>query len=150
MEIEFDINASANEVFDEIISSILDDIKRSTGKKVALEKLYENYSYSKSMVNYMGKSVDVTVKINNLIYAERYSATIINPKGSNTIEYNLCESDNGVKLTYKESYDSKSIFQKLNYKLMSLFFTRSNKKIMEKRFRYLEQGIIAKRDKNKM
>lgn len=150
MELEVDINASANEVFDEIIASVLDDIKRSTGKKVALEKLCENYSYSKSMVNYMGKSVDVTVIINNLIYPEKYSATIINQKGSNTIEYNLCENDNGVKLKYKESYDSKSIFQKLNYKLVSLFFTRGNKKIMEKRFHCLEQGIIAKRDKNKM
>lgn len=148
MELEVNIKASAKEVFDELIAAILEDIKNSTGKKIAIEKLGENYSYKKKLMNYSGSNIDVTVNIDKFIYPNQYIATITNPKGANTIEYSLCDQEDSVNIKYREEYKSKSIFQKLNHMLMSLIFTRSNKKKVIKKFNYLEQELLKRKVKS--
>lgn len=147
MELQVNMKASAKEVFDELQRALLRDIKTSTGKNVSLEKLDKDYSYEKKLNNYLGNSVDVTVNIDKLNYPIEYSATISNSKGSNTVQYILNENEDSVDIKYIENYKAKSLLGKINYSIMSLVFTRSNKKRIKKQFLYLENQIMSKNNK---
>ena len=146
MELEVKINATAKEVFDQLIKAVQQDIKYSTGKEVAVDKISEDYSYKKKLMSYVGKDVGVTVKIDKLVYPTQYSATFTNPNGKNSIEYNLIDSEDSVKIIYKESYVYTSKLQNLNYKIMEFIFSRSNKKKMMRNFSYLEKQILDNRN----
>ncbi|RDU37841.1 hypothetical protein DRW41_08465 [Neobacillus piezotolerans] len=142
MEIKVQLQVSAKEVFEQLLSSIIQDIKNSTGQTIAKDKLSKDFSYEKSLRNHMGYDVTVKVQINELIQPLKYSATIENPKGFNTIEYSLKDTVKGVEITYKENYKAKSALQNWNYILISLIYSRRSKKKMRNQFAYLEQQIL--------
>lgn len=147
MEIEVKINVSAKEVFGELVKSVQHDIKNSTGKKISVEKLYENYSYKKRLVGFSGEDIEVSVNIDKLVYPSNYSAKITNPKGVNIIEYIIQDNDDGSTIKYLERYESKSIFSRLNNMLVSFLFSKSSKKKIIKNFNVLEQQILDKRNR---
>jgi ABC-type antimicrobial peptide transport system permease subunit len=142
MELKVNLQVSANEVFEQLLKSLGQDIKNSTGQMIASDKLSKDFSYKKSIRNHMGYVVQVKVKINELIRPIKYSATIENPNGVNTIEYTLTETAKGVEIVYKENYKASSTLQNWNYILASIFFSRRGKKKMRKQFSNLEQQIL--------
>lgn len=145
MELKVQLQVSANEVFEQLLSSIVQDIKTSTGQTIAKDKLSKDYSYKKSIRNHMGYVVPVKVTINDLIRPIKYCATIENPNGVNTTEYTLTDTEKGVKIAYKENYKASSTLQNWNYVLASIFYSRRSKKKMRKQFAYLEQQILNAR-----
>jgi hypothetical protein len=142
MEIKVELKVSANEVFEQLLDLLIQDIKNSTGQTFAKNKLSNGFSYQKILRNNMGYDVTVNVHINELIQPNKYSATIENPKGTNTIEYTLRDTLIGVEITYKENYKASSYLLNWNYLLVSLIYSRRSKKKMRKQFAYLEQQIL--------
>ncbi|MEH6991490.1 DUF3284 domain-containing protein [Neobacillus drentensis] len=142
MEIKVELQVSANEVFEQLLNSIIQDVKNSTSQTIAKNKLSKGFAYKKILRSNMGYDVTVNVQINELIQPNKYSATIENPKGTNTIEYTLRDTLKGVEITYKENYKASSNLQNWNYLLVSLIYSRRSKKKMRKQFAYLEQQIL--------
>ncbi|TYS69455.1 DUF3284 domain-containing protein [Sutcliffiella horikoshii] len=142
MEIKVELQVSANEVFEQLLESLIQDIKNSTGQTIPKNKLSKGFSYKKILRSNMGYDVTVNVQINELIQPNKYSATIENPKGTNTIEYSLRDTLKGVEITYKEYYKALSNLQNWNYLLVSLIYSRRSKKKMRKQFANLEQQIL--------
>jgi hypothetical protein len=147
MDIKVKLQASANEVFEQLLESLIQDIKNSTGQTIAKNNLSKGYSYKKVLRNNMGYDVTVNVQINELIQPNKYIATIETPKGTNTIEYTLKDTLKGVEITYKENYKASSYLQNWNYVLVSLIYSRRSKKKMRKQFAYLEQQILNAKNK---
>lgn len=143
MELKVFLKARAKDVFEELLNSILQDIKTSTGQTVTKNRLCKDFSYQKIIRNHVGYDVSVEVQIKELISPTKYCAIIKNPKGTNTIEYVLCDRDEGVDITYKESYSASSTLLNLNYILASLIYSRSSKNRMRKQFAILEQRILG-------
>ncbi|MEI4771972.1 DUF3284 domain-containing protein [Psychrobacillus sp. FJAT-51614] len=142
MELRVQLQVSAKEVFEQLLSSIIQDINNSTGQTIAMDQLSKDFSYEKSIRNHMGYNVTVKVQINELIQPIKYSATIENPKEFNTIEYSLKDTVKGVEITYKENYKAKSTLQNWNYILISLIYSKGSKKKLHNQFAYLEQQIL--------
>lgn len=142
MELKVQLQVSANEVFEQLLHSIVQDIKNCTGQTIAKVELAKDFSYKKSLRNHMDYEVTVKVQINELIQPIKYSASIETPKGCNTIEYTLRDTIEGVEITYKENYKASSNLQNWNYFLVSLIYSRRSKKKMRKQFAYLEQQIL--------
>src|SRR5262245_15888461 len=142
MELKVQLRVSANEVFEQLLISIVQDIKNSTGQTIDKDKLSNDFSYKKSIRNHMGYVVPVKVQVNELIRPIKYSVAIENPSGINTMEYTLTDTVKGVEITYKENYRASSTLQNWNYILVSIIFSRRSKKKMLKQFAYLEQQIL--------
>lgn len=146
MELKVQLKVSANEVFEQLLNYISEDIKNSTSKSVAIDKLQKDFSYKKILRNQLGNEVPVKVMISELSRPTRYSACIENKKGTNTIDYILNDIDEGVEITYKETFKSQSMLQSWNYFFASLIYTGRSKKKMRKQFAYLEQHILDSKD----
>ncbi len=146
MELKVNLKVSANEVFEQLLNLICEDIKDSTGKSITVDKLQKDFTYKKSLRNQLGNEVKVQVKINELIPPARYSVSIEAPKGTNTMEYVLCDTTEGVEITYVEKFKSTSMLQNWNYFLASLVYSRRSKQKVRKQFDYLEQLILNLKD----
>lgn len=141
MELNVQLQVRAEEVFEQLLRSILQDIKQSTGQTISKEQIEKGFSYQKNIKNRMGYDTNVKVKIDELIPSKEYRATIEHLKGINTMAYTLTNTENGVEIHYKESYQATTTLQNWNYILASIFFARKSKKNMRKQFDYLEEVI---------
>ncbi|MFD4706293.1 DUF3284 domain-containing protein [Gottfriedia sp. NPDC058432] len=141
MELNVQLQVRAEEVFEQLLRSIIQDFKQSTGQTISKEQLAKDFSYQKNIKNRMGYDTPVKVHIDELIPSKEYRATIEHLKGINTMAYTLTDNENGVEIHYKEGYQAATALQNWNYILASIFFARKSKKNMRKQFVYLEEVI---------
>ncbi|MFF2876110.1 DUF3284 domain-containing protein [Gottfriedia sp. NPDC057991] len=142
MELNVQLQVRAEEVFEQLLRSILQDIKQSTGQTIPKEQLAKDFSYQKNIKNRMGYDTPVKVQIDELIPSKEYRASIEHSKGINTMAYTLTDTEKGVEIHYKERYQTSSTLQNWNYSIASIFFARKSKKNMKKQFAYLEEIIL--------
>lgn len=123
MKVNKEVNCPNTFIYNEIINSVLYDIKRNTGQKPKRDYL-ENFTYSKTFNDGSLGHITITkqeanrlyefqTSTKNNVYYTRYEIQAIDP-------YH-CE------ISLSEKVESKGFLQKLNDWLMIFLFTRTKK-----------------------
>lgn len=134
------------ELNDFIRQQILSDIEQSNGNKIALSDLKSGYQYQKELKNKMGKSGQVITRIEELSDT-CYKASFESWQGINTLCYQMKPIDKThTEVTYEEEYNTESKANSLNYKLMSMLYSKSNKQRIHVLLSNIENMIKEKRE----
>lgn len=147
MIVKKQLNVTLDEFYEFIQEMILQDIKEATGKTVEIHDIHQGYKYKKQLTGRTGQVGHVKTEIKDFT-RNSYSAIFRSAQGFNTISYTYQPtSDSAIELTYEEEFLSDSTLMNLNFKLMSFFFNRSNKKRIDMMLNQIE-GIITEKRKS--
>lgn len=147
MEVNLALDVTAEEFFDTIYNSLEYDIKEFTGKNVRIKNIKPGYSYIKRLKSKMGHGADVKVTIEELEYPKIYVGRFDSSTGVNRIKYEVEDLENGqIGLSYSEEYEGAKKSYQMNGMLLNWLMSIPNKRALKKKFRILEDSIIAQRD----
>ena len=133
MELTMKLNATPDEFFERIEKSILADIRLSTGKSIAPEKL-NGHKYKKVTA---GKHpLEMKVKIKAYRRPERYEVRFTSARGVNAMSYRVKPlPGDAMEVTYSETFDGaqpqRGIFAVLNDKLYDFRVKRHAKSLLK-------------------
>lgn len=143
MEVKKQLNCPAEYVYNEIINSVVYDIKRTTGYRVKKDHL-KDYSYTKQFHD--GSTGTITIleqKINECYVFETKTA-----KNTFTSGYQFIPLDEfHCEIHFKEEFISHGLFQKMNDLLMRLLFQHSKKHHFLQMLEKMEEQYQEKRFK---
>lgn len=123
MEISKQLNCPVTYVYNEIMNSVVYDIKRSTGARVKKDFL-KDYTYTKQFHD----GSTGTIKILEQVKNERYMFQTITNKNTFTSAYRFTAiDDHHCQIDYKEVFESNGMLQKVNDLLMRILFQHSKK-----------------------
>lgn len=147
MKVQVKLKVTAEEFFENIVTSVLYEAEQARGKKVPEKKLKVGFTYQKQLNAKMGGAQSVTTKITEFEPPFLYAASIISVNGENIIRYEIepVDGDNAITLVYEESYVGEKLFNDLNGKMMGALYTPFAKRKIKKRFHEMELYIIKQR-----
>lgn len=118
MKVAVELTISAEEFYNIIIQSVIDDIKNATGKDVVPVKGFE---YEKSLKRFNNTIVSTKCVISELVQNEIYQFKITTPVETTISEYKISTlGDRLIKVEYEEKVDSDSKKILFSIKLVSL------------------------------
>lgn len=148
MEVKKDLNVSKEEFFYQIMFSVQAEYEAQTGKKIPFDKIKGGLEYVKTMTGKLRNSGNVKVVVDECVENQCYKMHVESNHGTNTIEYLIHEIDpQNIEVVYKEDFHSKSFFQKMNYKLMNIFYVKAGKRRIIAMFESME-AYIKNKDKS--
>lgn len=129
MEVSLVLNISKEDFFDFLYASIVKDIKDSSGKTLAKNKLVKGYSYEKNIKNHKGKLLHMKVTIEELDPCKEYRARIKTKDGENIMSYIIEDLENEkIKVRYREEYLPPTRLKGIKFKFLNLFHEKTLKK----------------------
>ncbi len=109
------------------IDSLLADVRQSTSKKVSLKDLQPGFQYDKVMANKLGNSGHALATVVNLEKPRIYEMSFLSKQGETILKYLLNPVDEeNFDITYSEEFLGTGFFNKINYKLMNVFYKKKN------------------------
>lgn len=124
MEIKKTLNVPAAYFYTQVLNSVLYDVRKHTGKSVAVKDL-ENYSYVKEF----SKNSRAKITIEKLRENEAYHYNTSTTKNTFTAQYNITPlDDSSCEVVYKEEMKSYGALQKINDKVLGLVLGYFKKK----------------------
>lgn len=124
MELKRNMSVSAEKVFETITRSVIYDIEKETGKKVAPEDLSQ-FEYVKSF----GKTGSATIRIEKFEKGKAYHYRTRTTKNNFLAKYDIVSlSPDTCQLTYTEEMESYGHMQKLNDALVGTILNGFKKK----------------------
>lgn len=146
MNVNRELNVSADEFFNQIQRSVLEDIKASTRKNIEAEQVVDGYSYHKNLGTKMGGSSKVKVTIKELHAPTSYKADFTSGNGVNSIAYIIQEIGlQKINVHYEEGFSGSSRKMDLNNKIVQLFYTMGSKRKINTLLKNMETYIIQNR-----
>lgn len=126
MEVSLVLNVSKEDFFEFLYSSIIKDIKESTGRMLSKKKVVKGYTYEKNVKNHKGKLINMKILIAELDPYKEYMAEIETKQGKNIMSYSIKHLEaEKINVTYKEEYIAPSTFKKLKFNVLNLMHEKS-------------------------
>lgn len=143
MKLEVTLAVSAEDFYEVIINSVIEDIKVNTEKEVIP---YVGYRYKKNLKRYNKSSITTEFEITDLIVNELYAFKVITPVEITYVSYEIAKlNDESILVKYEERAESDSKRVGVSHKMMGAFFgTFFGKRKMKKRFHAIENYIKNK------
>lgn len=139
------LHVTADEFYHFLQEMAIQDIKEATGKTVSIKDVKAGYRYKKSLKTKTGQTGSVKTEITSLT-PQYYSVQFKSAQGLNQLSYSYQPLDHSsITCTYEEAFIGKSTVMDLNYKIMSVFYKRSNKKKAQLMLKQIEQIITDQR-----
>lgn len=145
MKYRVNLEVTPEEVFEQLRIALVEDIQQATGRKFSVEQLHPGYTYKKQLKGQVGKARSVKVKVVGYKPSSHYSAEFHYGDTYNVVTYNLAPVNGGCEVYYEEKFKSNSLFQNLNYHVMSFIYKRSGKKRLKAKFEALKEEIQRNR-----
>lgn len=135
MEIIKQLNCPASYVYNEIINSVVYDIKRTTGYRIKRDYL-KDYTYTKQFHDGSTGTITILDQVKN----ERYVFETKTSKNTFTSGYQFTPIDEfHCQVQFKEEFESIGMMQKINDFLMRLLFQHSKKTQFLKMLEQIEE-----------
>lgn len=129
MQVKKKMTATPEEMYELLMTSLKHDIEQSIGQEIKLEEIKTGYSYSKKLMNKLGRQANATANLTNIEKNRAYEAAFVSARGTNTISYTIDKvDDTTIEVTYEEGYEPATAAQGVNHKVMSWFYKRSTNK----------------------
>ena len=142
MKTQIKIKATAKEIYDAILNSLIGETKQHCGKDITIDDLNKGYKYHHK-VQKGKKIIDTTVHIKRPIENKNVHISISYPDQNIDMDYSLNEvSNNETMITYQQTSNKDSNKESSVQKFLF-------DKTMKKRLRKMEKYIIANRDNEK-
>lgn len=142
MQVSLDLDVSKEEFFEFLYSSVINDIKESTGKTLSKEDIVKGYQYDKNLKNKMGREGEVKVTILEFEPYKKYIAEFESNQGKNIISYDVKSLNDGkVNVIYSEEYIAPDKLKAWNFKLVNLLYKKKSIKRAETILKNIERYI---------
>lgn len=110
MKITKQLEAPASFIYEQIINSVIFDIRKATGETLRVGQL-EGYEYKKQF----GKNQSGRIKITRAILNEAYAFETLTTRSDYTVSYELkALTDTSCEITYTEEATSHGFFNQIN------------------------------------
>ena len=147
MKVEVAIEATADELYSLLMTSVKHDIEQAINQEISLEELVSGYTYKKKLTNKLGNEANATGILTKIEKPHVYEAEFITGRGINRIAYHLEPLEDGyLNVTYSEAYEPVSKNAEVNFKIVNFFYKRSTKKRMIGLIRMMEAHIKQERE----
>lgn len=143
MNFEAKLTITAEQFYQQLLTSILYDIRMGTGNELMESMLYQGYSYEKTLHTKMGSKRFVQVTIEAIEKEKLLSLTFLSSMGQTNICYELESRDDGTYALYRESYVGGSYLKNLNQKLMMILFSFQSRKKFNHMVERIEQYVFS-------
>ncbi|MDR2538166.1 MAG: DUF3284 domain-containing protein [Bifidobacteriaceae bacterium] len=115
-----------------LMEGFINDVAYANGKHLKMRDIVEGYTYTKRLHGKI-QSADVKVTLTKLVKNELYEASFYTRQGINTLSYTLVsDGEASFDLIYEETFQGNKASTNANHKLMSLLYSRSSKKRINK------------------
>lgn len=145
MEINAILDVSQEAFFDFLYSSIIQDVKESTGQTISKKDVKSGYSYDKKLKTKVGKMGGAKVTIVAFKPYKKYRAEFTSNQGKNIISYQVERlEDNKIEVVYGEDFIAADKMKAWNFKLINLFYKKQSIKRAEAILENIEGYIHSK------
>lgn len=143
MRVQVKMGIRAEDLFDNIVTSVQYDAEQARGKKVPVKKIKAGFTYQKTLNAKLGDAQHVTTKITEFEPPRLYAASITSSRGVNTVRYEIepIEGAGSIRVTYEEGYNGDKTLNDLNGKLMGFLYGPFAKRKIKRRLRDMEAYI---------
>lgn len=107
MEIKKELNVKRHDLYELIINSALEDIKKYKPDTTARD-LHSGFSYEKNLKGNEKKKANTVVTVKSIKKDEKYSVAFETLAGITTTSYELSDCNGKTLVTYKEEYKAKN------------------------------------------
>ena len=107
MEIKRELNVNRHELYELIINSALEDIRKYKPNTTAKD-LHSGFYYEKNLNGNVKKKANTVVTVKCVKKDEKYSVAFETLTGITTTSYELSDSSGKTLVTYKEEYKAKN------------------------------------------
>lgn len=136
MRIEKQLQVPADVLYDKIISSVIFDIRKATGKDLTLNQL-ENFDYIKEFSSSNRAKITIEKVIKNQTYQFKTATT----KNEFVARYDIEDlGDQTCRVTYIETMESFGLMQRLNDMLLGTMLGHFKKKQFKKMLEMMEES----------
>ncbi|MEG0177840.1 DUF3284 domain-containing protein [Anaerorhabdus sp.] len=144
MKIQETLNISVNQFSAHILKSIQYDLKEYGKLSVDLDHIRKGLKYKKQMSTKMKQTDNVDVEITKLdMDPFIYEVTFDSTQGKTVMSYSAkAIADNKCEVIYLEEFIGKNTMNKLNHKLMSVFYTGRSKKKVHYLLKAIEEYVL--------
>lgn len=134
MEMEMKLKIPADYLFDQIMESVLYDIKDQTGHKLTKNQL-EGFEFTKKF----SKTQSAALKVTKIVENESYHFQTDNNRNKFDVSYDIkVIDDKRCLLSYKEVMTSKGKMQQMNDAFMSMLMSFFKKRNFKKMLKQIE------------
>lgn len=146
MQVERELQVSAEEFFNQVLYSVQQDIYTATRKSVDVNAIPAGFTYEKGINNKFGKASKTKIKIVELRVPFVYKAEFTSQYGVNFVAYRVTEIEpKRIKVTYEEGFKGATLGKNVNAKFMQIFYTMNSKKRVNRLLSSIETYIVQNR-----
>lgn len=150
MEINQELAVSAKEFFDFLRQSIVLDLKKTSGKEIKKDDIYEGMTYHKELATKIGRTGEAKVTISRFRDLDEYIAEFDSNQGKNITAYKIEDlGADKIHVNYREDFIAADRLKGLNFKLMNLFYKKRACKQASDRLTQIENYLISQRKNQK-
>lgn len=149
MKLTVRLEVGPEELFEALVRSVCYDIEGATGKKVDPKRLKRGYSYRKELRTKTGAMRPAKVRITEFERPGRYAASFTSADGTTTVGYAIEPAESGagaVRVTYEETFDSASAWNRANGKLTGSVYGLFAKRRVRRMLKDMEAYIKNERN----